>query len=73
MSEKLDGKLIKSFTMIGPLMDSSVFHKATEACQFKIVNDFHGEYDIDWIVAIENGKEVERWNTKNVEHIEWLT
>ena len=72
MSEKLDGKLVKSFTLIGNEENRCLFHKATETCQFKIVNDFHGEYDIDWIVAIEGGREVARWNTKNVEHIEWL-
>uniref|UniRef100_A0A6H1ZA13 Uncharacterized protein n=1 Tax=viral metagenome TaxID=1070528 RepID=A0A6H1ZA13_9ZZZZ len=35
------------------------------------LNEFHGEYDIDWIIQKENGVEVARHNTKYIETIIW--
>ena len=36
-----------------------------------LVNEFHGEYDLDWFIVIENGLEIARHNAKFVETIEW--
>jgi hypothetical protein len=38
----------------------------------EILNEFHGEYDIDWIIVKTNGVEKTRINTKYVETIEWV-
>lgn len=46
--------------------------KASDSETMVVVNEFHGEYDIDWIVHKDSeGKEIRRLNTKMVEMIVW--
>jgi hypothetical protein len=39
--------------------------------QLMMTNDFHGEHDEDWIVALSNGVEISRYNPRFVESIDW--
>ena len=34
--------------------------------------EFHGEYDLEWAVVYENGKEISRHNFKFIETVEWF-
>jgi hypothetical protein len=36
------------------------------------VNEYHGDHDDDWVVVYKDGKEVERFNCRYLERIEWL-
>ena len=41
--------------------------------RLETLSEFHGEYDIDWVVVIDvDGKEIARHNTRYVESIVWL-
>lgn len=46
-------------------------YKIKDSERAYIVNEFHGEYDIDWVVIEENGQETMRYNTKYVDSIVW--
>ena len=35
------------------------------------VTELYGEYDLLWIIVIEDGKEIERINVRFLESIEW--
>ena len=35
--------------------------------------EYHGEYDDAWIVVYKNGIESQRFNTRYLEGIEWVT
>lgn len=35
------------------------------------LNEYHGEYDLDWVIEKINGKEIARHNTKYIETIVW--
>jgi hypothetical protein len=41
------------------------------SCSLSIFNDFHGEYDIDWIIVSQNGKEIERHAINQYTTIYW--
>jgi len=45
---------------------------ATDTRTMIAVNEYHVEYDLDWVLVIENGKEIRRYNFKSIESIEWL-
>jgi hypothetical protein len=65
----IDGKLVKEIWFAnGDRVASGNGHT------MKVINDFHGQYDIDWIALFdEAGKEIRRWNAtcSSVEGIEW--
>jgi hypothetical protein len=35
------------------------------------LNEFHGEYDLDWVIEKHDGVEVSRHNCKLIESINW--
>lgn len=37
----------------------------------EILNEFHGEYDLDWVVKKIDGREVVRYNCKTIDTIVW--
>lgn len=39
--------------------------------QLYIMNDFHGEYCIDWVIVEQGGVEIARYNCKFIETIIW--
>lgn len=45
--------------------------RSTPAAWFQWHEDYHGTYDVAWIVRIENGVETARFNPKFVASIEW--
>lgn len=45
---------------------------SSDTCWIVFHNEFHGEYDLDWALVIEGGKEIARHNLKFVESIVWI-
>jgi hypothetical protein len=33
--------------------------------------DYHGQYDLPWVVRMMDGREIERFNVRNIAHIIW--
>ena len=45
---------------------------ANYSCTLETLNEFHGEYDIDWVILLQDGNETARYNTRHIESIVWL-
>jgi len=45
---------------------------ASEQETLETYSEHHGEYDLDWVIALRDGKETARHNIKFIESIVWL-
>lgn len=36
-----------------------------------VINMYHGDHDDDWVIVMENGKEISRHNVRYIASIEW--
>jgi len=45
--------------------------RAKEGETLKVVNEYHGEYDLDWICLFRGETEVRRYNARTLEYIIW--
>ena len=44
---------------------------AKDAVTLETLNEFHGAYDLDWVVKMEDGRETARFNVSHIETIIW--
>lgn len=68
------GKKVKSIELP---QGENVFVRGDENHYLETLNEFHGDYDMDWIVmklrdGSPDGKEVERYNCKFIVGIVWI-
>ena len=49
-----------------------VHDEATDTRTMITAHEYYGEYALDWVLVMEGGKEIKRYNFKSIESIEWL-
>ncbi len=54
-------------------LSAGVYHilRPKEGQSLILKNEYHGEYDIDWVCLMEKGKELSRHNVKFIASIVW--
>lgn len=68
MKNPNDGRIIRQAWFSGE-NGNRVIAKPGQVLKFK--NEFHGDHDIDWVIAEENGREIYRHNARYLATIEW--
>jgi len=66
----MNQKVVKSFCTAG---ERGTYVCPTEKQVMHVENEYHGTYDLDWIVVVENLVEIKRYNMMDVGSVEWLT
>ena len=67
----IDKRPVKSITL---QFDghACVYDEATDTRTMVTAHEYYGEYALDWVLVMEGGKEIQRYNFKSIESIEWL-
>lgn len=72
MKNGLTGKKVSMISLPDPTGGSVFKPNKDEGEWMEVVNEYHGEYDLDWIIHCHSdGTEHRRYNVKLVEMIEW--
>lgn len=70
MSDETIGKKVALLSLFDP--SGGCVFKPEDGETMEVVNEFHGDYDMDWIIQFRaDGSERRRFNMKLVEMIEW--
>jgi hypothetical protein len=51
--------------------DGDALLRPPEGHRLVLINEFHGSYDLDWIVLMKGDKEISRHNTLFIASIVW--